>query len=115
MFQSVLSVYYSNGPPATAGGSDMRSAASPQVLIEPLKRARPGQFGGGFVITRRGVIVEAVLFAIVHVRLKHFVVGFQRLFIGCDADINSLVIACVIKHQRRRNLRDVSDAGLAAI
>ena len=39
----------------------------PQVLVEPLERACPRKFGGCFVITRRRVVVKAVLFSVVHV------------------------------------------------
>jgi len=38
-----------------------------QVLVEPFEGARPCQFSGALVIARRRVVVEAVLFAVVHV------------------------------------------------
>ncbi len=39
----------------------------PQVFVEPVESTRPRQFGSGFVVTRRRIVVEAVLFALVHV------------------------------------------------
>ena len=40
-----------------------------QVLVEEFEGARPREFGRLFVITRRRVVVKAVLFTIVHVSL----------------------------------------------
>ncbi len=49
--------------------AEIRSeVSSPQVFVEKFESARPRQFGGVFVITRRRVVVEAVLFALVHVQ-----------------------------------------------
>src|SRR5215831_18610085 len=41
------------------------SGAVAQVFVEPVERALPGLFGGGFVVARRGVVVEAVIGALV--------------------------------------------------
>ena len=38
-----------------------------QVLVEEVERALPGQLGGGFVVARRGVVVEAVVGALIDV------------------------------------------------
>ena len=58
-----------NGLGGSIHGWNSRSVWSelPQVLVEPFEGARPCQFGSGFVITRSRVVVEAMLFAVVHV------------------------------------------------
>ena len=38
-----------------------------QILVEPIKRSGPREFRSLFVVTWRGVVVEAVLFAVIHV------------------------------------------------
>ena len=48
------------------------------VLVEPVHRALPGELGGGLVITRRRVVVEAVLGLRVDVAFVRDVVGLQR-------------------------------------
>lgn len=52
-----------------------RSQPLPQVFVEKFESARPGQFGGGFVISRRRVVVKAVLCALVHVQRIDLLVG----------------------------------------
>jgi hypothetical protein len=73
------------------------SIALPQVFIEKLESALPCQFGGGFVIARCRVVVEAVLFALVHVQRIQLVVGLERCFIVRDACVDALVIAGVMQ------------------
>ena len=45
-----------------------------QIFIEPIERASPREFGGGFVVARSCVVMEAVLFSFVHMLLKDFVI-----------------------------------------
>jgi hypothetical protein len=51
-----------------------RDQALPQVFVEKFDSAGPCQFGGHLVITRRHVVVEAVLLAHVHVQRIQLVV-----------------------------------------
>ena len=39
----------------------------PQVFVKPVERSGPRKFGGGLVVARRRVVMEAVLLAFVHV------------------------------------------------
>ena len=48
----------------------VESRALPQVFIEPIECASPREFGGRFVVTWGCVVMEAVLFTLVHVLLK---------------------------------------------
>src|SRR5262249_5157417 len=93
----------------------LRNQALAQVFVEKFESARPRQFRRLLVITRRRVVVETVLFALVHVQCVRLVVGLERRFICRDAGVDALVIACVMKQQRRGNLGDIICARLAAI
>src|SRR5579883_1112538 len=64
---------------------------APQVFIEEVDGPLPRQLGGGFVVARRGVVVEAVIGALVDIRGVGDVVGFQRLFISRPAAGDPLV------------------------
>src|SRR5437773_401405 len=49
-----------------------------QILVEEVERPLPRELGGGFVVARRRVVVEAVLRSLVHERLVLLAVRFQR-------------------------------------
>ena len=77
------------------------------MFVEEFEGARPRQFGGRLVITRRRVVVEAVLFALVHVERVRLLVGLKRRLVGRDALVDPLVIARVLQQQRRGDFGDV--------
>src|SRR2546423_1322473 len=56
-----------------------------EVLVEPVQRALPGEFGRGFVVTRRRVVVEAVLRGFVHMAFVRHLGRGQRLLVGRPA------------------------------
>ena len=85
-----------------------------QVFIEKVERPRPRQFGRSFVITRRRVVVEAVLRTLINVHRIHFVVGLESCFIVRDARVDALIVSGVLQQQRRRNLWNVLCGCLAA-
>ena len=93
----------------------LRNQALAQVFVEKFESARPRQFRRLLVITRSRVIMEAVLFAIVHVHRVRFVVGLERRLISRDAGVDALVIAGVMEQQRRGNLGNILCARLATI
>src|SRR5687768_833376 len=86
-----------------------------KVFVEPLESARPCEFGGSFVITRRGVVMKAVLFTVVHVGRVHVVVRLERRLVSSDAGVYTLVISGVLKQQRRGNLRDIINRCLTTV
>src|SRR5690349_9645653 len=73
--------------PAEERGPDRRRAprsggARPQILVEPVERVLPRLLGGGLVVARRRVVVEAVLGAFVDMALMHHLGLGQRLVEG---------------------------------
>ena len=74
-------------PPASSlsvgmfGGLVNICGSGHQVALEERERALPGQLGGGRVVARRGVVVEAVLRAGVQVHLVPDVRRLQRRFV----------------------------------
>src|ERR1700691_1535160 len=48
-----------------------------KILVEEIDRPAPREFRGGFVITRRGVVVETVVDPIVDVRRVGDVIGLE--------------------------------------
>ncbi len=51
-----------------------------QVLVEEVERTLPGKFGRCFVVAGRGVVVEAVIGALVHLARVDYVIGVERRF-----------------------------------
>src|SRR5262245_54288213 len=92
-----------------------RNQALPQVFVEKFESASPGQFGRLLVITRRRVVVESVLPSFGHWQSVHLFVGLERRLISRDAGVDALVIARVLKQQRRGNLGNIICARLATI
>src|SRR6202000_861262 len=86
-----------------------------EVLVEKVDRALPGQLGGGFVVARRGIVVEAVLRAGINVYLVFHVRGFQGFFVVGPGRGDALVFFRVVQHQWRLDLRGVFGRGLRAV
>lgn len=67
------------------------------MFVEEVQGARPRKFRGLFVITRRCVVMEAVLFTLVHVDLIDLVVGLKCCLVGGDAFVDPLIITRVLE------------------
>jgi hypothetical protein len=87
------------------------SSLPPDVLVEELERSLPRELRGRFVVARRRVVVEAVLRALVHEHLVLLVVRLQRRLVRRDAAFDALIVAGVVQHQRRLDLRASSAPG----
>ena len=64
-------------------------ALRPQVLVEERDRPRPRELGGGFVVARRRVVVEAVIRARVHVHLVLDAVRLERRLVRGPAGVDA--------------------------
>ena len=64
---------------------------SRQVLIEERDGALPGESGCGFVIAGRGVVVEAVIGALIEVHHVGLAVFIERSFVGRPTFVDALV------------------------
>ena len=51
-----------------------------QILVEEVESALPGKLGGGFVISRRRIVVETMIRALIYIFLVVDVIGFQGIF-----------------------------------
>src|SRR5262245_39417869 len=91
------------------------SLRSPERLVEEIDGALPGELGGGFAVTWRRVVVEAVLRVLVREDLVLLVVGLERRFEGRNPLVHAVIVARVVQHQRRADLRHVPSAGLPAV
>src|SRR3989442_13428263 len=68
-----------------------RSTSSPQVFVEEIERPLPGQLGSGLVITGGRVVMESVVYALVHVGGVGLMVFLQG-FLECGpARIDALI------------------------
>src|SRR6516164_11010749 len=88
---------------------------SGQVLLEPIERALPGELGGGLVVARRGVVMEAVIGA--HID-KAFVrhLGLSKLLVeGRPARRDAGIELAVLRRYRRLDLGGVLGARLTAV
>src|SRR6185369_6465883 len=83
---------------------------SPQIFIEPLERARPRELRCFLVITRCRVVVETVLFTVIHINLIDLVVSLERRLVCRNTFVDSLIVTGILQQQRRRDLRHVLDA-----
>ena len=50
-----------------------------QFLIKKINGALPGKFCSGFVITRRGIVVKAVVYIVIYISGVFFVIGFSNI------------------------------------
>src|SRR5712691_3184955 len=74
---------------------------APQVLVEELERPLPGELGGGLVISRCRVVVEAVLRARILVHRVRDVAGLERSLVSGPAGVDALVVLRVVNEQGR--------------
>src|SRR5215470_16022058 len=89
--------------------------SSPQVLIEPIQCALPSFLGGSLVVTRRRIVVEAVIGALVDMPLMwHLRLG-QRGLEGRPSVGDARVLLAVLRIDRRLNLGRIGGAGLRPI
>jgi hypothetical protein len=72
------------------------------VLIEEIQRALPGEFGRGFVVAWRRVVVESVIRAFVQVCGVGDVVGFQRFLLSGPARSDARVQRRITKKARKK-------------
>src|SRR5712671_6398003 len=86
-----------------------------QVFVEPIQRVLPGFFGGGLVVTRRRVVVEAVIGALVDVTFMRHVVGRECRIKGLPSTGDALVELAILRIDRRLDLGSVFGAGLNPI
>src|SRR5207244_2496827 len=86
-----------------------------QILREELERPRPRELRRRLVVARRGVIVEAVLRAGIHVHLVLDARGLERRLVCGPALVDPLIGAGIVQQQRRLDLRRVVRRGLRTI
>ena len=92
-----------------------RLQLAPQIFIEEVEGALPGQLGGGLVIARRSVVVEAVIGTGVNISVVGDVVGFERLFVSGPSAGDAGVQSRIVKQQRGANLGGIFGSGLRAV
>src|SRR5438046_3611411 len=88
---------------------------APQVLVEELERPLPGELGGGLVISRCRVVVEAVLRTRILVHRVRDVAGLERSLVSGPAGVDALVVLRVVNEQGRLALHGIRDGGRGAV
>src|SRR5579862_9132012 len=95
----------------------LRSRSGPagrsQVFVEPIERALPGELGGRVVVTRRRVVVEAVIGTLVDIAFVGDVGGRQGGIEGRPSRGDAGVEFAVMRKQRRFDLGGFLGVGLA--
>src|SRR5882672_12352867 len=86
-----------------------------QIFVEPIQRVLPGFLGCGLVVTRRRVVVETVIGALIDVTFMWHVVGRERRIEGFPSAGNALVELAILRVDRRLDLGGVFRAGLHPI
>src|SRR3954464_5097880 len=72
-----------------------------EIFLEERKRAAPGEVGSFLVVARsRGVVVEGVVGALVHVLGEFLIVRLQRLFPSRNPLVQPSVIPCIVRKDR---------------
>src|SRR5258708_28521042 len=85
------------------------------VLVEVIHRALPGELGRGFVVTRRGVVMEAVVGSVVDERLVVALVGLESCLVGRPSGVDTRIQAGVVRQNRSLDLGGLLGAVLRAV
>src|SRR5439155_7546354 len=93
----------------------IRASPSGEVLLEERDRPLPGQLGRRLVVTRRRVVVKAVLGAGIYVRLVLYAACLQGRLVGRPQRVHALVALGVLDQQRRLDVRHSRRLGRRAV
>src|SRR6266478_5530423 len=86
-----------------------------QILIEKVEASLPGQFRGRLIVSRRRVVVETVIRALVYIRGIGHVIGLERFLPGRKSTGDARVEGTVMKQERRLDFSRVIGRGLPAV
>src|SRR5208337_4234202 len=100
----------SGGPPSVRS-----SPLAPQISVEPLQRPPPRFLGRRLVVAGGGVVVEAMVGALIDVGLVRDAGRRQRGVEGRPARGDALIEFAVLGVDRRLDFRDVASRGLDAV
>src|SRR5262245_60112018 len=87
----------------------------PEVLVEELDRPLPRHGGGGPVVARGRVVVEAVLRPGIAVHRVRHVARLERRLVGGPALVHAIVVVRVVDQERRLDLGNVRGRRLRAV
>src|SRR5689334_4333147 len=86
-----------------------------QIFVEPVQSALPGKLGRGLVVTRRCVVVEAVIGADIDIALMRGMRGGELLVESRPARCDPGIELAVMREQRRLDLRRIGGIGLITV
>src|SRR3954462_12071640 len=83
-----------------------------EIFLEESERAAPGEVGSFLVVARsRRVVVKGVVGTFIHILGEFLIVRLQCLFPGWNALVQSSVVACVMRKDRRLNVLHLALVG----
>ena len=93
----------------------MGRSLTPEIPVQEIKRALPGQLSGSLVITWRCVVVETVIGSLVSIRRVIHPIRLQRRFVSRPPFGNPCVQPCVMQQERSLDLRGILSTRLPTV